>query len=75
MLWVALRRLGFVIASPDHHAEVSDFILLLVAFIGITGFLPLSVVSFIQGIKDITGKVLGMMRERANGDHKPNKSR
>jgi hypothetical protein len=31
---------------------------MLVAFVGVTGFLPLSVVSFIQGIRDIAGKVM-----------------
>jgi hypothetical protein len=64
LLWVALQRLAFVIASPDHPLKVSDFILLLVAFIGVTGFLPLSVVSFIQGIRDIAGRVIAVARAR-----------
>jgi hypothetical protein len=62
LLWVAVQRLAFVIASPVHPLKVSDFILLLVAFIGVTGFLPLSVVSFIQGIRDIAGRVIAAAR-------------
>src|SRR6266496_6338830 len=51
MFWVAVRRGCLVAGSAEHALKTSDFILFLIAFVGITGFLPLSVVSFIQGIR------------------------
>ena len=60
MLWVALRRLGFVIASPDHPLKVSDFILLLVAFIGVTGYLPFAILTSVQAIKELISKIPGL---------------
>ena len=68
ILWVAGRRVSIVIGSTDQALKMSDFILFLVAFVGITGFLPLSVVSFIQGIHDIVLRVWGAARpnERDN---------
>ena len=59
MLWIAIQRLRLAIDSPEQSLKLSDFALLLIAFIGVTGFLPLSVVSFIQGIRDIAAKVMG----------------
>ena len=63
ILWVAIRRVNIVLGSSQAF-KMSDFILFLVAFVGITGFLPLSVVSFIQGIRDIAGRVMGAVRQR-----------
>jgi hypothetical protein len=68
ILWVAIRRVSLVVGSTDHALKMSDFILFLVAFIGITGFLPLSVVSFIQGIRDIVTRVWGAARHSEH-DH------
>jgi hypothetical protein len=70
MLWVAVRRVCLVVASADHALKMSDFILFLVAFVGITGFLPLSVVSFIQGIRDIALRVWGAARGTERDDDK-----
>src|SRR6202035_6056357 len=55
ILWVVIQRISFVIRAPEHALKASDFILMLVAFVSVTGFLPLSIVSFIQGIRDIAG--------------------
>ncbi len=67
MLWVAVRRVCLVVGS-DHALKMSDFILFLVAFVGITGFLPLSVVSFIEGIRDIAARVWGAARHPKRDD-------
>jgi hypothetical protein len=68
ILWIVGQRLSLVIRSPEQSLNLSDFVLLLIAFIGVTGFLPLSVVSFIQGIRDIAGKVMGAAHHHENND-------
>ncbi|PYL43318.1 MAG: hypothetical protein DMF42_04415 [Verrucomicrobia bacterium] len=70
MLWVAVRRVCSVVGSAEHALKMSDFILFLVAFVGITGFLPLSVVSFIQGIRDIAVRVWGAARHTGRDEDK-----
>ncbi len=67
-LWLVIQRVAFVIRLPEHALKASDFLLLLIAFIGVTGFLPLSVVSFIQGIRDIAAKVLGAAHHHEGED-------
>jgi hypothetical protein len=66
--WIVLQRLRLVIQSPGQSLNLSDFVLLLIAFIGVTGFLPLSVVSFIQGIRDIAGKIMGAAHHHEDND-------
>jgi hypothetical protein len=65
-LLVAVRRVCLVITSTHDAFKMTDFMLFL-AFVGVTGFLPFSVVSFIQGIRDIVGKVWGAARQSERG--------
>jgi hypothetical protein len=68
ILWIVVQRLSLVVHSPGQGLNLSDFVLLLIAFIGVTGCLPLSVVSFIQGIRDIAGKLMGAARHHEDND-------
>jgi hypothetical protein len=68
ILWIVVQRLRSVIHSPEQSLNFSDFVLLLIALIGVTGFLPLSVVSFIQGIRDIAGRVMGAAHHDEDND-------
>jgi hypothetical protein len=44
-----------------YSLKLSDVLLFFLSFIGITGFLPMTIVGLIQGLKDIFAKALGLL--------------
>ena len=60
-LWFLTRKVLSCIrtscSAPVNFWDVATFFL---AFIGITGFLPFTIVSLIQGIKELAAKIAGL---------------
>lgn len=62
-LWLeALRVASYSEADVRPEFGLADAGLGVVALIGITGLLPMTVVGFIQGIRELAGKVAGVGR-------------
>jgi hypothetical protein len=60
-LWFLLRRVFASIESPcSPSISWSDVSIFLAAFIGVTGFLPFTVVSLIYGLREIAAKIAGL---------------
>jgi hypothetical protein len=62
-LWFVARKAYF--CSQEGCPTRPSFwygIMLFIAFIGITGFLPITVVGIIQGIKELSAKVIGFAK-------------
>jgi hypothetical protein len=63
--WIASWFLLHKILSASHSPatvsiQPSDIGLFFLAFVGVTGFLPFSVVSVLQGLRDIATKIAGL---------------
>jgi len=60
-MWFLLRRVFAAIESSSPSSITwSDIALFFAAFIGVTGFLPFSVVSLIYGLREIASKIAGL---------------
>jgi len=60
-LWFLVHKIAAVIHSPATVAiQPSDIALFFLSFVGITGFLPFSVVSVLQGLRDIAARIAGL---------------
>ena len=59
--WFVLHKVAAVSHSPAVISiQLSDIALFFLAFVGVTGFLPFSVVSVLQGLRDIAAKIAGL---------------
>jgi cbb3-type cytochrome oxidase subunit 1 len=64
--WISLlviypRIFDCIQNNQVYSIRLADILLFFLSFIGITGYLPMTIVGVIQGLKDIFAKVLGLL--------------
>ncbi len=68
-LWCLVLRVWSVwrVSSPSGRPMLSDVFLALVAFVGISGYLPYAVKGILDGLQDLALEALKKLAEKASG--------
>jgi len=63
LLWLLIQKvwLGMQTFSLS-QIGILDIVILLISFIGITGYLPFGIASLLQSLKELTQKFLGLLK-------------
>ena len=62
-LWLLIRKiLHCIMSSSFNTVDISDSMLFLLAFIGITGHLPYTIAGIIESLKELATKITGILK-------------
>jgi len=60
-LWFLLQKIAIGLSAPAAVSpQLSDAALFFLAFIGVTGYLPFSVITAVESVREIAAKIAGL---------------